>query len=205
MDNECSFRGSLYHARTFGKLTRFCLNFGVKIIFIPFSEPWRNAYIESFNSRFNTQLWLFQRFTDLEHMRCESKKFRAKHGDYQTYKKEHFSRQQDIGYTQRFLPNNFSFDPATELPITKGSLHFVRWVDDQGHVNILNEKIFINKESCCEYIRATINTEKQTLNVYHQATKDSKSELIKNIIYKLREPIKNKIPVNKFCQVSTIS
>ena len=47
---------ALIHARTFGKLTRFCLNFGVQVIFIPFSEPWRNPYIESFNSRFNDRL-----------------------------------------------------------------------------------------------------------------------------------------------------
>lgn len=201
LDNECSFRGSLYHARTFGKLTRFCLNFGVEIIFIPFNEPWRNGYIESFNSRFNTQLWLFQRFTDLEHMRGESKKFRDKHSNYQAYKKEHFGKQQDIGYTKRFFPENFLFDPATELPITKGLVHFIRWVDEQGYVNILNEKFFINKELCCEYIWATINTEKQTLDIFHQATKDSKNELVKNVTYKLREPVKNKFPVKQFCQV----
>ena len=41
LDNEASFRGSLYHPRTFGKLSRFCLNFGVELVFIPFNEPWR--------------------------------------------------------------------------------------------------------------------------------------------------------------------
>lgn len=201
LDNECSFRGSLYHPRTFGKLTRFCLNFGVEIIFIPFNEPWRNAYIESFNSRFNTQLWLFQRFTDLEHLRVESKKFREKHSDYRAYKKEQFGKQYCAGYTKRLLPENFSFRLTTELPITKGFVHFIRWVDDKGYVNILNESFFINKELCCEYVWATINTERQTLNIYHQATKDSKNELIKSSCYELRETVKDKIPVRKFCRV----
>jgi hypothetical protein len=205
LDNECSFRGSLFHPKTFGKVTRFCLNFGVEIIFIPFNEPWRNAYIESFNGRFDTQLWLFQRFTNLEHMRVESKKFREKHSDFQAYKKEHFGERYCAGYTKRLLPKNFLFDPTTELPITKGLVHFVRWVDDKGYVNILNESFFINKELCCEYIWAMIDTKKQTLNIYHQATKESKKELTKNIDYKLREKIKNKIPVSEFCKVSTIS
>jgi len=57
LDNEAAFRGSLYHPRTFGKFSRFCLNFGVEIVFIPFNEPWRNAHIESFNSRFDDLLW----------------------------------------------------------------------------------------------------------------------------------------------------
>ncbi len=134
-------------------------------------------------------------------MRIESKKFRAKHSDYQAYKKEHFGERHCAGYTKRLLPKNFSFDPAIELPITKGFIHFVRWVDDKGYVNILNESFFINKELCCEYIWATINTEKQTLNIYHQATKDSKNELIKSIDYKLRELVKDRIPVKRFCRV----
>jgi hypothetical protein len=72
-------------------------------------------------------------------------------------------------------------------------------------VNILNESFFINKELCCEYIWATINTEKQMLNIYHQTTKESKNELVKTVDYKLREKIKNKIQVSEFCKVSTIS
>ena len=79
VDNEAAFRGSLYHSRTFGKVSRFCLNFGVELVFIPFKEPWRNAYIESFNSRFDRLLWQSQPFTDLEHLKTEAKKFRDKH------------------------------------------------------------------------------------------------------------------------------
>jgi putative transposase len=205
LDNECSFRGSLYHPRTFGKLTRFCLNFGVEIVFIPFNEPWRNAFIESFNDRFNTQLWLFQRFKDLEHLRSESRQFRVQHGAYQAYKKEHFSERNCTGYTRRSLPKNFSFDPATELPITKGLVHFVRWVNEQGYVNILNEQFFVHKDLCCEYIWATLNTRQQALNMYYQAEKESPRELVKTIDYKFREPVKDRIPVKEFCKVSAIS
>ena len=75
LDNEASFRGSLYHPRTFGKLSRFCLNFGVELVFIPFNEPWRNAHIESFNSRFDKMLWQSVTFKNLEHVRSESKNF----------------------------------------------------------------------------------------------------------------------------------
>ncbi len=56
LDNEAFFRGSLYHIKTFGKLSRFCLNFGIEIVFIPFKEPWRNGYIENFNKHFNDLL-----------------------------------------------------------------------------------------------------------------------------------------------------
>lgn len=199
LDNEASFRGSLYHPKTFGKLTRFCLNFGVELIFIPFSEPWRNAYIESFNSRFNERLWLFQKFTDLEHLRIEAKQFRAKHNNFQIYKKKHFSKQGLYGYAKRFFPKSFKFDLSTELPITDGKIHFVRLVNEKGYVSIFNENFYINKDLSFEYIWATIFTKEQGLKISYQATKDSESELIKSVSYKLREPVKNRIPIKNFC------
>lgn len=199
LDNEASFRGSLYHPKTFGKLTRFCLNFGVEIIFIPFNEPWRNAYVESFNSRFNERVWLFENFKDLNHLRQESKQFRNKHNNYQAYKKEHFSKQVLQSYTKRSFPKNFRFDPETELPITRGKIHFVRLVDEKGTVNILNESFYVNKELSFEYVWATIFTKEQKLNFYYQATKESKRNLIKTASYNLREPVKDNIPVKQFC------
>jgi len=198
VDNEAAFRGSLIHQRTFGKLTRFCLNFGVELIFIPFNEPWRNPYIESFNSRFNEHLWMFQKFTDLSHLKRESRQFRDQHSHYQTYKKEHFSQQKPLGYTISQFPENFVFDPSTELPITKGLVHFIRWVDEKGYINILNEPIYVNKDLCCEYVWSTIHTADQTLEIYYQAMDKVPREQVKTIDYKLREPVKKRIPITNF-------
>lgn len=199
LDNEAAFRGSLYHPKTFGKLTRFCLNFGVELIFIPFNEPWRNGYIESFNSRFNERLWLFQKFRDLEHLRDEAKQFRDKHNNFQAYKKEHFSKQRLYGYTTRYFPKGFKFDLSTELPITEGKIHFVRLVNEKGYINIFNEDFYINNELSFEYVWATIFTKEQRIKFYYQATKDSEKKLIKNVDYKLREPVHNRISVKHFC------
>ena len=112
LDNEASFRGSLYHPRTFGKLSRFCLNFGVELVFIPFNEPWRNAHIESFNSRFDKMLWQSIVFKDLDHVRSESKKFRDKHNNYQEYRKNNFGKQKPKSYETRYLPKSFTFDAS---------------------------------------------------------------------------------------------
>jgi len=199
LDNEASFRGSLYHPRTFGKLTRFCLNFGVEIIFIPFHEPWRNAHIESFNSRFNERLWLSQKFTDLEHLRKEARNFKNKHNDYQVYRKEQFSKQSLRSYTTRFFPENFHYDLCTELPITKGKVHFIRLVNEKGKINVFNETFYISKDLSFEYIWATIFTEKQELKFYHKSTKESEWRTIDTVKYDLRETVKDNIPVNHFC------
>lgn len=199
IDNESSFRGSLYHPRTFGKLTRFCLNFGVQLIFIPFSEPWRNPYIESFNGRFNKQVWLSQKIRDLNHLKRESRRFRDQHNSYQRYRKEQFGTQQVRSSTITRFPKRFAFDPSIDLPITPGKIHFIRWVDEKGYINILNESFFVDKNLCCEYVWSTINTAKQTLTMHYQASADAPRLLVKAIEYKLREPIRERIPSNRFC------
>jgi len=92
LDNEACFKGSLNFPRTFGKLTRFCLNFGVQIVFIPFQEPWRNGFIESFNGRFNDMLWSFMDFKNLAHLRNEAKLFIDQHNQYQNYKNNRYNK-----------------------------------------------------------------------------------------------------------------
>lgn len=199
LDNEASFRGSLFHPRTFGKLTRFCLNFGVEIIFIPFHEPWRNAHVESFNSRFNERLWLAQKFTDLEHLRKEAQKFKNKHNDYQVYKKKKFSKQILRSHTARYFPENFIYDPLTQLPITKGKVHFIRLVDEAGNINIFNESFYINRDLSFEYVWTTIFTKKQEIKFFHKPTKKSKWRTVKTVEYDIRETVKDNISVKHFC------
>ncbi len=199
LDNEASFRGSLYHPRTFGKLSRFCLNFGVELVFIPFNEPWRNAHIESFNSRFDKMLWQPVVFKDLAHIRAESKKFRNKHNDYQHYRKNTFKKHTPIQYTTRFLPQHFNFDPDYHLPITRGRLHFVRLVDGDGNISILNEMFYVEQKLSFQYIWAIIDTNNEHLKFWYQATAAAPKELIKTVSYELREPVRNRIPVSAFC------
>lgn len=199
LDNEASFRGSLIHHRTFGNVTRFCLNFGVQLVFIPFKEPWRNAYIESFNGRFNSMVWQFQKYRDLEHLKRESRKFRDKNNNYQEYKKRTFSKQISHNCSKRFLPKNFIFDVSKSLPITKGRMHFIRLVDEKGYVTILNEPVYVSKDVSFEYVWSIIDTEQKTLNTYYQATKESPKELLKTKSYELREPVCERIPITDFC------
>ena len=199
LDNEASFRGSLYHPRTFGKLSRFCLNFGVELVFIPFNEPWRNAHIESFNSRFDKMLWQSIDFKDLDHLRYESKKFRDKHNNYQEYRKNNFTKQIPRSYETRYLPESFTFDLTQILPITKGRLHFVRMVKENGSINILNEDFYIDRNLSFEYVWATISTQDHNLKIWYQPTKDAPKELLQTKSYDLREPVRDKISTKIFC------
>jgi hypothetical protein len=201
LDNEAAFRGSLSHARSFGKLSRFCLNFGVQIIFIPWNEPWRNPFIENFNGHFNRVFWQKRRFDDKDHMQKEAQHFLTQYNTYQNYKKDRFSKKQPQSHTTRFLPKHFHLDPDLELPITQGKLHFVRRVEATGKINVLNENFLISKNLVSEYVWITMSTAEQTLTIFHQEAADQKRQIIKELKYQLREPVLDQTPVEKLMKL----
>jgi len=43
-----------------------------------------------------------------------------------------------------------------KLPLTDGEVHFLRWVDNDGQINVLNETFSVGKEFISEYVRAAI-------------------------------------------------
>ena len=198
VDNEAAFRGGLYHPRTFGKLVRFCLNFEVQMIFIPFNEPWRNGHIESLNGRFQKLVWDKYRVKNLMHLREESLKFQVQHNTYQDYRKEHFCRIPGYGYTETYLPESFEYDVAQPLPITTGMIHFIRRVDENGCVSILNETFHVEKNLSYEYIWAVINTREQSLSFYYKATKLVDKKLVLKTDYHIREKVKNRLSIERF-------
>ena len=138
-------------------------------------------------------------FKDLNHVSSESKKFRDKHNNYQEYRKNNFAKQKSKSYQTRYLPKAFSFDASQGLPITRGRLHFVRMVKENGNINILNEDFYIDKNLSFEYVWAIISTKDRNVRIWYQPTKNAPKELLKTKLYELREPVKNKISVKRFC------
>jgi hypothetical protein len=144
-------------------------------------------------------LWQPKVFKDLDHLRSESKKFRDKHNNYQEYRKNNFSKQKAKNYETRYLPNSFTFDTSQHLPITRGRLHFVRMVKENGNINILNEDFYVDKNLSFQYVWAIISTKDLNVKIWYQPAKDAPKELRKTKSYELREPVKNRISINKFC------
>lgn len=198
VDNEGAFRGGLQHPRSFGRLIRFCLNFGVQLIFIPYNEPWRNGHIESLNGRFQKYVWESNQFKDLSGLRIESKKFENSHNKYQTYRIDNFRKTKDRSFTKTYLPERFTFNVQEKLPITTGLVHFIRRVDENGEITILNESFNVDKKYSFEYVWAVINTREQSLSFFHKENENASKELIDKQNYEVRESIKNRISVNKF-------
>ncbi len=68
-------------------------------------------------------------------------------------------------------------------------MHFIRQVDNEGQINVLNEALNVGEEFISEYVWATIGTGKQKMEVYYRAKDQDVAVLIKEFDYELNEAV----------------
>ena len=143
VDNGMNFIGDFIHPRKFSRFTRLCLYVGIEVVFIAPRSPWMNGSIENFNKWFGEKFWDKEIFEDLEDMRIKSTQFVDQHNDLSTWKK----RNKEI---EQIEPVKMLKDTKvinlSKLPLTDGKVHFIRRVNNDGQINVLNETFSVGKE-----------------------------------------------------------
>ena len=64
-------------------------------------------------------------------------------------------------YLGEEILNNSLKIPLRKLPLTKGKIHFIRMVDNDGKISVLNEAFKVGKEFISEYVWVTICLKKR--------------------------------------------
>ena len=80
--------------------------------------------------------------------------------------------------------------------MTEGQVHFIRQVDTEGQINVLNEDFKVGEEFISEYVWSTVCTRKQKMEAYYRAQDQNVAMLIKEFDYTLSvevEHIRNDI------------
>lgn len=170
LDNDIVWRGSSSGARTFSHIVRLCLAVGIEVIFTPTYTPEANPIIESFNGVWASNFWQRRDFADLDDVQRELAHFQA------YYRHRHplaeFEERKAIELAPDFrptrLPEDFDQHRLERIPLTAGLIHFIRFVDAKATFHILNECWTLPGDLANKTIRATIDTNKQQLFIYHQ-------------------------------------
>jgi hypothetical protein len=199
-DNEGSFCGGHTHRRVIGRVVRLCLFCGVEAFFTPIYEAKRNHQIETFHGLWCQAFWTRQIFTDLAHVRAQVPVFtRWYHHHYRppclqgkTPAQMRYGLRVPklTAQLHRLIPDF----QAGRLPLTAGRFHFMRKVDTSGHIEFLNERWLVASKWIGEYVRATINTAKQTLILSHKASDQADWRVIKNRRFRVKEPVHDLLP-----------
>ena len=123
-----------------------------------------NGSVESANGEFDSRFWKKEEFNDLKDIRRKSRTFYKKENEFNEWK----LRGKNLKHLQpiRRLKGDFSID-RNNLPLVTGKVHFIRVVNSEGEINVLNEFFGIGKAYTGEYIWATIDTRKELLTIQY--------------------------------------
>jgi len=188
VDNGMCFAGDYKHSRSFSRFIRLALYVGVEVVFIAPSRPWMNGTIEEFNKGFKSRFWEREVFTDLDDIRKKAPLFFEKQNEFNTWKLRNENLKSIT--PKRMLPDDFRID-LNKIPLVVGKIHFIRVVDSQGKIFLLNEEFDVGKEYIGEYVWATIETRKQMLTVFYK-DEELKVREIKKFSYDIPEKVHNR-------------
>lgn len=189
-DNEAAFCGGHTHPRVIGRVVRTCLFCGIEPVFIPFYEAKRNYQVETFHSLWQAGFWSRHTFRNLAHVQTEAPLFQRWY--HTRYRPPALSGRTPAQMRRGVPIHRLTTDlrhllPDGRWPITAGRVHFLRKVNQAGHIALLNESWPVGRPWIGEYVRATLNTAEQALTIWHQADAESDWQLIKSRQFRLNE------------------
>lgn len=196
MDNDAAFCGGYKAPRLIGQLVRLCLYVGIEPIFLPVGEPERNGDVERLHGLWQEAFWNRRRFCSVAQVRRASPQFEHWYAHSyepptlqgQTPAQAHRQR------TRRRLTTRQRQVLPEKLPITAGRIHFIRQVDAQGAISLLNETWPVSRRLAGQYVWATLTTHENQLKIYHRRSAEAGVRQIKIYRYTLEETVISLLP-----------
>lgn len=206
LDNDAVFCGGYKAERVLGEFVRLCLFVGVELIFIPFKEPQHNYQVEQLNGLWGgSAFWKRHHFRSFHNVQHWTQKFIKWYmHDYTPPTLEGHTpiQQQRIEHRPHLTHQMLQLIPDT-LPITAGRIHFIRRVQSDGSIRILNEVWLVGKRLAGRYVWATVTTHSRSLDIWYRHHSHTPWRLVKHVDYDLGETVHHR--TQPFAYVHTMS
>jgi transposase len=170
MDNCLDFRGSNRYPRSPSKLVRVCLDLGVRPVFIPLREPWRNGVVENLNGLLARFLFRLQTFETEKQLHQAVQRMET------AINTAHRLPALQGKTPQAFAANaRLRYPPAhydwrkRDLRLLKGNVTFIRFVRKSGRITLTaKDKFFVGKKYKWQYVVANVDVARKRLHVVWQ-------------------------------------
>jgi putative transposase len=191
LDNDAAVTGGERTPRRFSAFVRLCLYLGIELVFVPPHEPQRNGVVESLNGLWARSFWERDHFGSFAEVVRKSPTFTRWYMDtYCPPALQGLTPAQAYRRVRRprLTPQQVRALPAP-VPLTAGQLHFLRRVSGDGVIRFLGEIWKVSRSLAHQYVRATVLTQAQRLEIYHHRAGHEAGQLVKQYPYELPEPV----------------
>jgi transposase len=191
VDNEGCFSGGYTHAGVLGQVVRLALLVGTQLVFSPFYHPKSNGFVERFHQDYADFVWNKVELPNLSAVHQRSILF------FQDYRQSHHHSQLQ-GHSPAELHNSTPIHPLPDdftfpksLPLTGGQIHFLRAVDQQQRIQVLNILWEVPLAQPQQGVWATINiaSPKTTLFIFDEAPDVSSRKMLVQYPFPITEKV----------------
>ena len=191
VDNEACFSGGFKHPGVLGQVVRLALLVGTELVFSPFYHPESNGYVERFHQDYARFVWERVHLSDHEAVRQRSRRFFSLYRNSQHHSQ---LRGRSPAQVHREVPTSAlpdDFELPKRLPLTAGRVHFIRAVDKQGQVKVLNLQWDVPRAQPGQGVWVTldIQTSSATLQVFDAAPDAPQRHCLATHPFPLREKV----------------
>jgi len=172
VDNEACFSGGFTHPYVLGQCVRLALMVGTQLVFSPIRYPKSNSNVERFHQDYNKHVWQDTYLNDLSAIQQQADKFFAlyRHSEHH----QAFNDQTPSLVHQAVPPVRLSHNfeiPDGQLPLYAGQIHFIRRIQPDGSVSVLNVAWHIPHPELYQAVWVTVqlSPRSSTLAIYDAA------------------------------------
>lgn len=193
VDNEGCFSGGFTHPYVLGQCVRLALLVGTELLFSPVRHPKSNGSVERFHQDYQDHVWQDTYLADFQAIQAQADPFFEQYRHSQHHcalngQSPVLVHQQPLA--PRRLAASFS-PPEAKLPLYAGRVHFMRQVQPDGTVSVLNVSWVVPEPEPQQGVWVTLELTPQaaTLLIYDAVPDDPTRTCLVSYPFPLKEPV----------------
>lgn len=192
VDNEACFSGGFTHPAVVGKCVRLALLVGTELVFSPVRYPKSNGTVERFHQDYQAHVWEDTYLADLSAVQKRAEHF------FRLYRRSsHHKALQGatpMRLHQRPPPERLAFGfrpPSGKLPLYAGRVHFIRRVQADGTVTVLNRAWNVPHpdEQVGVWVTIELRPQSTTLTIYDAAPDAPERQALASYPFPIQERV----------------
>ena len=193
VDNEGCFSGGTTHPYVLGKVVRLALQVGTELLFSPPYHPESNGYVERFHRDYDQHVWQDIYLQDVTAVNQQADQFFALYRQREGHRR--LGEQTPLDCHQQQPLNQLASDfhlPDEKLPLYEGRVHFMRAVQPDNSVRVLNVNWPVPHSSPETGVWVTLEltaVSGATLSIFDQAPDMAERQCLISYPFKLQEPV----------------